>query len=74
MHDKSLGSRLFELKTSTVDAKNALALSMAQEALKNQPQIRAYAAQVQYGTNSAPNAVRVMLMIEKSREEVIVSL
>jgi len=74
LHNKNFGSRLFELPNSTVDAKNALALSMAQEALKNQPQIKAYSAQVQYAQDGKVNAVKIMLLIENNREEVIVQL
>ncbi|MEG2052013.1 MAG: hypothetical protein RR012_06890 [Oscillospiraceae bacterium] len=74
LHNKSLGSRLFELKDSAIDAKNALALSMAQVALKNQPQIRAYATQVQLDTSGKPNAVKILLLIENNREEVMVNL
>lgn len=74
LHNKNFGSRLFELPDSTVDAKDALALSMAQESLKNQPQIKAYSAQIQYAQDGKINAVKIMLLIENSREEVIVQL
>lgn len=74
LHNKNFGSRLFELPDSTAEAKEALALSMAQESLKNQPQIKAYSAQVQCAQDGRINAVKVMLLIENSREEVTVEL
>lgn len=73
LHDKTLGSKLSEIKTSTVEAKDELALAMAQQALKNQPQIRACSAQVQY-TSGVPSSVKILLVIENSREEVIINL
>lgn len=74
LHNKELGSRFFELKDSNVDAKNSVALSMAQEALKNQPQISVYSAQVVYGEDEKVEAVKVLLLIEGSGEEVIIKI
>ncbi len=74
LHKKDLGSRFFELKDSKTEAKDSIALSMAQEALKNQPQIKAYSAQVKYGQDGEINAVKVMLMIEGNREELMIQL
>ena len=74
LHDKELGSRFFELKNSKVDAKNSIALSMAQEALKNQPQISVYSAQIEYGEDKEINAVKVLLLIDGNTQEVIIKI
>ncbi|NCC87422.1 MAG: hypothetical protein EOM05_06080 [Clostridia bacterium] len=74
LHNKNFGSRFAELLDSTISAKEAFALSMAQESLKNQPQITAYLAQIQYAQDGEINAVKIMLLIENSTEEVIVEL
>lgn len=74
LHDKELGSRFFELKNSKVDAKNSIALSMAQEALKNQPQISVYSTQIEYAEDKEINAVKVLLLINGNTQEVIIKI
>ncbi|MFY9198952.1 MAG: hypothetical protein WBK75_03630 [Acutalibacteraceae bacterium] len=74
LHDKELGSRFFELKNSKLDAKNSIALSMAQEALKNQPQISVYSAQIEHGENKEINAVKVLLLIDGNTQEVMIKI
>ena len=74
LHDKELGSRFFELKNSKVDAKNSIALSMAQEALKNQPQISVYSTQIEYAEDKEINSVKVLLLINGNTQEVIIKI
>ena len=74
LHNKNFGSRLKDVKSSSYDAKSILALTMAQEALKNQGDVRAYSAQIQEDSNGTITAVKIGLSILDSREEVTINI
>lgn len=70
MHNKDFGSRF---RTLTIDSSNQLALSMAQQALEDIPQVKVVSTQI-LKTSDTVTAVKVTVSLDNINEEVIVKL